>query len=744
MFKTLKLANGNFMRVDFISPSIFRIRLDNNEASFPDGGMARYGIVDAQCRNFAVKEVQGKERDCFSTGEAGLTVDLRNGKATLLDKAGKKLLCSDKAPKSSMPGGFEISFKLSKDAKLYGMGDESRDRLQRRGRKAKMVVINVSAYAPIPFVMSDCGWAVFMNSAMFHTIDAGDEDKNSLSFHGDKGLLDCFLFAGNSLPDLLDKYTSVSGRPHLLPRWGYGLTFICDERGVRARDVLYEAYEFRRQGIPCDVIGLEPGWMEKSYDFSTDKSWSQERFHIPVWLKDRDYGTFNVALRNMGFKLSLWLCCDYDLSEYEESQIKGEFQGQAEEAAPSLEDDLVKDPHFHSSRFDNITKPGVPWFEHLKKFVDDGASAFKLDGANQICFHPDRKWSNGMEDCEMHNLYPLLYAKQMSLGFKDYTGRRSMIYTASGYAGIQRYAATWAGDTGGGAKTLVSLLNHGLSGHSNTCSDMEVHTDAGIHYGFFQPLSVVLGWHMYSEPWFLGERRAAMFKDYATLRYKLMPYIYSMAHLAAGSGTPILRAMPLAFPNEPDCDKYVHQYMFGESFLVGAFGNTIFLPKGKWIDYWTGRCVEGGREIAAEFPENRGGPLFVKAGAIIPTQEVNGATGKGSPAEICWEVFPHGESSFVLREDDGESDAYLEGKAATTILECNETSNGILLSLHPRCGAYAGMPEKRTHSFKVFHPGRLSVVNAGISWKYDESLNILYIAAIAGGAKTIAIKLQKK
>ena len=120
---------------------------------------------------------------------------------------------------------------------------------------------------------------------------------------------------------ILDKYTDITGKPTLLPKWGYGLTFICDEREVRARDVLYEAYEFRRQEIPCDVIGLEPGWMEKYYDFSLDKEWSKERFDIPFWLKGSDYGTFDIALKNMNFKLSLWLCCDYDLSEYEEMQL---------------------------------------------------------------------------------------------------------------------------------------------------------------------------------------------------------------------------------------------------------------------------------------------------------------------------------------------------------------------------------------------------------------------------------------
>ena len=103
-----------------------------------------------------------------------------------------------------------------------------------------------------------------------------------------------------------------TGRPTMLPEWAYGLTFVCNDLGLRARDMLYEAYEFRRHGIPCDAIGLEPGWMEKDYDFSVDKTWSQERFHIPSWLKGKDHATFSAALKKMGFKLSLWLCCDYD------------------------------------------------------------------------------------------------------------------------------------------------------------------------------------------------------------------------------------------------------------------------------------------------------------------------------------------------------------------------------------------------------------------------------------------------
>ncbi len=647
-------------------------------------------------------------------------------------------------PKPGSEQGFELSFELSPNERLYGFGDESRDKIQKRGHRNRMVVMNVASYAPIPFVMSDRGWGVFLNTTVYHSFDAGATVNNRLSFSAENGIIDYFLITGKSMAEILDKYTDITGKPTLLPKWGYGLTFICDERGVRARDVLYEAYEFRRQEIPCDVIGLEPGWMEKYYDFSLDKEWSKERFDIPFWLKGRDYGTFDIALKNMNFKLSLWLCCDYDLSEYEELQLHpGKSDTNNITESKSLEADLFHDPNFVPVYFDKLHKPGVPWFDHLKQFVDDGASAFKLDGANQIDFHPDRKWKNGMEDYEMHNLYPLLYNKQMSLGFKEHTGRRSMIYSAGGYAGIQRYSATWAGDTGGGPGTLVSLLNHGLSGHSNVCTDMEVSTASGIHYGFFQTLSEVLGWQMYVEPWFLGEKMAAMFKDYANLRYRLIPYIYSMAHVAAEKAMPVMRAMQLIYPEDIKCDKFIHQYMFGDAFLVSAFDKTVYLPDGEWIDYWTGKRYKGNQEIKAEYPENKGGPLFVRAGAIIPTQVVKSHIGTTTPENIIWEIYPKGNSKFTLYEDDGESYKYLEGKIARTVLECNENSDGIHIIIHPRVGVYDNMPPKRTHSIRILCPEKLTPAYGSINFNFDEKSNILSILDIPETNKVIDIHLTK-
>lgn len=319
-----------------------------------------------------------------------------------------------------------------------------------------------------------------------------------------------------------------------------------------------------------------------------------------------------------------------------------------------------------------------------------------------------------------------------------------MIFTAGGYAGIQRYSATWSGDTGGGKGPMISLLNHGLSGHSNVCTDMDVHSEEGIHFGFFQTLSQVLGWHMYTEPWFLGEERASMFKDYANLRYRLIPYIYSMAHVASNTAMPVMRAMPLVDQKDIRCDQFMNQYMFGDAFLVSAFQKTVYLPEGEWIDYWTLKTWQGNQEIDADFPEDKGGCLFVKAGSIIPTQSAKSYIGTQTPENIIWEIFPKGYSEFTLYEDDGESYKYLDGEIAKTIIECSENKDHILITINPRNGKYDNMPEIRTHSLKIFYPGKLILKNKFFPVSLDHDTSYTIIENIKETDKKIDILLKKK
>ncbi|MBT3378590.1 MAG: DUF5110 domain-containing protein [Lentisphaerae bacterium] len=749
MTEDLQLRDGRIIRVDVLSPSVFRIRV-NVTPTFRESGMSRYGILRREWPDVAVTVDRSEAAVTFRTSAGSLSVELTTGRVALTAAEGD-VRTSEVEPGRNDEKGFDLALALHDDDRLYGMGDETRDRVQKRGHRNKVVVRNVASYTPIPFLMSSRGWGIFLNTTWFHEYDAGATNPDVLRFSAPKGDLDYFLFLGDSLPDLLDHYTQLTGRPSLLPRWGYGLVYVHDEREVRARDVLYEARNFRDRGIPCDVISLEPDWMSKHYDFSVNKAWSEERFHTPFWLQPRQQGTFAGGLENMGFKLSLWLCCDYDFSEYEEAQLKK--AGRSSEASyvdepTELEDDLIKDPNFVPSYVDTITKRGEPWFEHLKKFVDEGAQAFKLDGSKQICFHPDRKWANGMDDAEMHNLYPLIYGKQMSLGYREHTGRRSMIFSASGYAGTQQYTATWAGDTGGAEKPLTSLINHGLTGHSNTTCDMDVKTVQGIHFGFMQPWSQAFSWHQYNQPWFLDKKRFTAYKFYARLRYSLVPYLYSAAHVAAQTGFPVLRGMPLVAPEDPASDDLLLQYMLGDSLLTGAFTDTFHLPEGRWIDFWTGEATTGPCDVPATYPENRGGVLFVKAGAIIPRWSYRDFTDEGDDEEILLDVYPWEKSHFTLFEDDGVSLAYLNGAVSSAQFDCVATEDEIEVRVGSRTGTYDGMPERRVYNVRIFcvEPSAVSVDDVPVAvdmWRYDAEADALdvTVAEVPGATTTLCVTL---
>lgn len=726
---------AGILRVAAIAPHAFRIRLSPT-GEFPEPGLVRYRIFDCPAP-VPVRVEQGRDRLMLSTEEASLEVSTVDGRVTLRGADGREVL-REAAPPVSGPGsGFRAAFSLPPGVRLYGLGDVSRERLEKRGTIQHIWVRNVASYVPIPFLCSTAGWALMAVTSHRHYFDLGSEQSERVVFGGRKGDLDYVLFAGGGLDDLLSRYTALAGRPALLPLWGYGLTFVCNQQ-ADAREMLDDCLNFRREEIPCDLVGLEPGWMEKRYDYSVEKKWHPDRFYIPYWSTKGPH-TFMGAVERLGFKMSLWLCCDYDLSREEECQA-GEAARQSgtapkgSGAAAHHPDDFEKDQNFGHDPvlMDTITKPEEPWFRHLSAFVDQGASAFKLDGARQVNEHPDRKWANGMDDEEMHNLYPAIYNKQMSLGFRGHTGRRSMIYSSGGYLGIQKYSATWAGDTGGGPKPLVSILNHGLSGHVNASCDMDVFTPEGIHFGFLMPWSQVCSWAYWRHPWLLGDVLKPMFASYARLRYRLLPYIYSAAHQAARTGLPIARAMPLAFPEDPASDGLLQQYMFGDFLLTGAFVESFHLPDGEWIDWWSGETLRGPVTFPWKSPEGKGGPLYVRAGALIPQWPLMQYVGQKPVDVLTLEVFPFAPSRFTMVEDDGISLKYLEGRCAETELSCrtSEGRTGILLGA--RRGAYDGMPERRSWELVVHgrsRPRACKVDGNPVEWTWDETARIARLAA---------------
>lgn len=581
--------------------------------------------------------------------------------------------------------GYLLSLPLEEDERLFGGGDANRDALMLRGLRLELHIKNVVGYGPMTVLLSTGGWALIVNTTYQSFFDCGKTDPSRLQIEVTNGEVDFYLIRGRSLPELLSGVTAITGRAALMPKFAYGLTMVQNEES-NSRSLLWDVRTLRDKGIPCDTMGLEPNWMETYYDYSTDKKWNKKAFPLPFWQSQNYSGTFSLfyPLRKMGMQLSLWLCENYDVFYHEENSFLSEEE-------ISLRGAEIPDANLcKPSRLDKITKMGEPWFEHLKKFVDNGAAAFKLDGATQVIPHPDRLWGGKYTDDQAHNIYPVLLAKQMQEGFKDYTGRRLLLYSAGAFTGSQQYAATWAGDTGGGAKTAVSLMNYAMCGHSNTSCDIQV-SPQGLHYGFLIPWSQYFCWANWMYPWFMGEELEECTRFYSRLRSSLIPYLYTYAHTAYESGIPLLRPLPLMYEEDARLDQVLNAYLLGDSLYVGVFDLSLTLPRGRWVDYFTGAVYEDHVDYCP--PKGIGGALFVKEGSIIATMTPQNYVLE-KPHDYVIRLYPGADCDFTLYEDDGFTYQYQQGAYALTKFSISDScAEGFSFTIHPRQGSYEGAPD---------------------------------------------------
>jgi alpha-glucosidase (family GH31 glycosyl hydrolase) len=584
-----------------------------------------------------------------------------------------------------------LSVSLSETESFFGLGDSSRDGIQLRGKEILLEKSNVKCYGPMPLLLSSDGWAILVNTTYKTVFDIGKNDKSTLVIKVYGGQIDFYLFKAESLLGLVRETTRITGRPMMLPKFGYGLTVVNNE-DIAIPQLLEYIRLYREQDIPCDMMGLEPSWMQEHYDFTNDKWWNKDKFYVPYWMPKNTAGagTFFHPVRCMGMQMSLWLCEDYDLIYHEEGILPPEKD---ESGFP--EGTEIEDEHFRNATVyqDKLTKIGEPWFEHLKKFVDNCAAGFKLDASNQVFAHPDRCWGGKFHDDEVHNVYPVILAKQMFEGFKEHTGRRIMTNTACAYIGTQQYAATWAGDTGGGPKTLISIMNYAMCGHSNTSCDMATTDPYSIHYCFLSPWAQQNFWNSWNYPFYLDEELKKRFVFYDRLRSAIFPYIYYTAHQANKEGTPILRPLPLVYEGK-GFENVNNAYMLGDNLFVGAFDMHFPLPEGEWVDYFTGEIYEGGKEIDYEPKGLTSGALFVKNGAVIVTMKPQKYILE-KDHEYIVNLYPSevpGESAIY--EDDGFTFDYENGGYALTEIKSSGIQNGRLtLTVGKREGDFAGRPD---------------------------------------------------
>lgn len=765
----VKINDGLTVSVEACSESIFRIKVSPRK-DFTESLMERYELIKTDWSEVKTDISDKGGVWTLKTPEYSLAINKKTGVMTVKDSKGGKVirevrflpekegLCGEmrsfinekyadlkvadngggiigddngkfgEVDKHEIPAADAVSilsFSMEDGERFYGGGSTSRDHIQHRGEFLRMWTTYQQTEIPMPFMMSSRGWGVYNNSTRKSFFDIGSQQKSKFNIINTFDEADFFLMMGKDMPAILNEYTLVTGRTYVLPKWAYGLCFGPNMREEQF-DILNDAVRFRQFNVPCDVFWLEPQWMEKRYDFSTKKKWNYDRFSPePYWLQDQYPKTmhnrlFIGKLRSMGFHLGLWLCEEYDLSIQEEDIIAERTGGK-----------LSGQEH---------------WMDHLTVFMDQGVEGFKLDPARTIDNHTNWEYYNGRTDKEMHNLNQVLLPKQMRELGRKYNGKRTWHHYCGGWSGTQHWTASTSGDNGGGKTALYDQLNLGMSGFLNTsCDVMSVPRELemqGLHFGLFLPWVQINSWFSMMHPFYYAKEEQDIYRFYVKLRYSLAPYIYSMALEAAQNGMPIVRSMPLCFPDDRNCDDMTYQYMFGDNFCVGIFTNEIYLPKGTWTDAWSGeKIVSKGETFTREYPSDRAGLLFIREGAIIPTQPDVEYLGARPFDRVILKVYPHGDSAYTMLDDDGESYEYENGGIASTLFESHERDGGVEVVVNPVQGSFKGMPSEREYSFRIqrdSRPASVSLNGAAVQdWTYEDGMVCLSAGKVGISEKIV-------
>jgi len=740
--------NGTFIRIRCLKENIVRIQITQQKGKFRESGLSRYGFInDLSPNNLKVNSSDLKNNFSVETSHLKLKGNKSTGKIVITDPSGKKIHI-DQIAANFADSAAQVVFRAGKEEDWIGFGDQTRGRIYHRGYIADCNVRNVKSYIAVPFFMSTVGTGVLVNTSHRVVFDMCKSDPDKYSWSDGSGSVDYYVITGNGFKELIDLYTELTGKPKLPPEWSFGLWYICRTQ-ANDYEAVNDALNFRREEIPCDVIGLEPGWMEKNYDYSTSKAWSKDRFPIPSYSFKGTHNFMN-SIDRMGFKFELWLCNDYDLSYEEERRLMNKGPVVSQKVSTGKPSDIVEiDGHLVKetsrkpalSKDDKLAEKEEPWFDHLKKFIDQGVDFFKQDGSKQVVEHKGKIWGNGMPDAEMHNLYPLFYSRQMYEGFKAYTNRRPVVFTPAGWTGFQAWSGTWTGDTGGRLSTLGAMINTSIVGHSWSTNDMEVTEKEGIHFGYLQPWSQINSWNYFRMPWIQGAELTAMHRFYAQLRSRLIPYLYSWAYYATKTGWPLLIPLTMEFPEDINCRENLHQYLLGRDIMVGIYKKNIYFPAGQWKDFWTGEVISGLQEREIIWPEDRGGALYVRSGGIIALGPVMQYRGEKPIDEITLYVFPDKEgSSFKLYEDDGVSFEHLDGKYSTTTASAKLGNEGSVIEIGASEGNFKGKVENRKWNI-IMHadtrPGSVKYNDKPCSrdnYSWDESRKELTIKGIVAPA----------
>ncbi len=613
-------------------------------------------------------------------------------------------------------------FALDSDEKILGGGQRVMG-MDRRGRRMPLynkahygyTTESEQMYFSLPAVMSSDKYMIVFDNSASGWLDIGSTEKDVLQFEAVAGRTAYIVIAGDSYPNLVENYTDVTGKQPLPPRWAFGN--FASRFGYRTeRETRDVVHRFQKKKIPLDAIILDLYWFGpdiKGHMGNLD--WDRDAFPNPEQMIadfERD-GIKTIAITEP-FVLRT--------SKRWESAVDSEALASNATGSPKTFDFYFG----NTGLIDVFDKQAQDWFWKPYEMLFAQGSAGTWGDLGEPEVHPGDSLhflsDAGVQASgdEIHNAYGHTWARMVyERQVEQYPKLRPLIMMRSGFAGSQRYGMVpWTGDVSrewDGLKPQIELsLQMSLFGLAYTHSDLGGFAGGEsfdkemyirwLQYGVFQPVYRPHAQdHIAPEPVFHDRETRNIVRDFIKLRYRLLPYNYTLAYENSTTGMPLMR--PVFFEDENDASLIDEKdsYLWGDAFFVapvmdpGAASVRTQLPNGVWFDFWNGQRYRGGSEV--EIPVTLETiPVLVRAGSFVPMTEEILTTRDYSSESLTLHYYADAsveQSSGRMFEDDGETRGNIED-GRFELLEFEATQSGDYLRLDlSRSGAYAEMPARR-------------------------------------------------
>jgi alpha-D-xyloside xylohydrolase len=477
------------------------------------------------------------------------------------------------------------------------------------------------AYKNVPFYMTNRGYGVFVNHPELVSFEVASEKVSRVQFSVAGQSLEYFVIFGPTPKEVLEKYTSLTGRPALPPPWSFGLWLTTSfTTSYDEATVMSFIQGMADRDLPLHVFHFDCFWM-KEYHWCNFE-WDERRFPQPEEMLRR--------LKDRGLHICLWI--NPYIAQRSPLFAQGTQNGY-----------LLKRPNGDIWQTDkwqpgmgivDFTNPAArQWYgDKLRALITMGADCFKSDFGERI--PTDVAYWDGSDPAKMHNYYSYLYTKTAFEVLQEQRGDgEAVLFARSATAGGQRFPVHWGGDCESTfesmAESLRAGLSLGLSGFGFWSHDIGGFQGTPspavykrwIAFGLLSSHSRLHGNESYRVPWLFDEEAVDVLRKFTKLKSRLMPYLFACALEARDKGTPLMRAMMLEFPDDPTCNYLDRQYMLGESLLVAPVfsdDNTVsyYLPTGRWTNFFTGKIITGPSWVC-ETHDFMSLPLMVRPNSVI-------------------------------------------------------------------------------------------------------------------------------